>query len=124
MANSPSVSIRIPPETLKRIDRLAQELYPSRRVGKHPNRSQLILQAIDQFLEEHESSCVNALDDEQPGNLEIQKAQDEEFDDTLVIQKIQQYPQYIEPPIREYIDWWFDYFSYMKKFTDVWFSAK
>ncbi|MBE9167060.1 CopG family transcriptional regulator [Pleurocapsales cyanobacterium LEGE 06147] len=126
MANSPSVSIRIPPETLKRIDRLAQKLYPSRRVGKHPNRSQLILHAIEQFLEEHESSFADTLDDEQPGELEIKKAQDEEFDDTAVavIQEIQHYPQYIKSPVREYIYWWFDYFSYMKQFTDAWFSAK
>jgi metal-responsive CopG/Arc/MetJ family transcriptional regulator len=121
MANSPSVSIRIPPETLKRIDRLAQELYPSRRVGKHPNRSQLILDAIDRFLEEHESSGANTLDDEQLGERQID---DEQFEDEAITQAIQQYPQYIEPSIREYIDWWFDYFSYMKKLTDVLFSAK
>jgi predicted DNA-binding protein len=36
MANSPLVSVRIPPEMLERIDRLAQELYPSRRAGKIP----------------------------------------------------------------------------------------
>ncbi len=121
MANSPSVSIRIPPETLKRIDRLAQELYPSLRAGKHPNRSQLILHAIERFLEEHESSCANTLVDQQ---LDEQQINDEQFDEEGITQAIQQYPQYIEPPIREYIDWWFDYFSYMKKFTDVWFSTK
>lgn len=124
MANSPSVSIRIPPETLKRIDRLAQKLYPSRRVGKHPNRSQLILHAIEQLLEEHESSFTDTLDDEQPDELELQKTEDEELDDTAVIQEIQKYPKYIKSPIREYIYWWFDYFSYIKQFTDAWFSAK
>ncbi len=55
MANSPPVSIRIQPETLERIDRLARELYPSRRAGKSPNRSQVILDAIEQFLAQHES---------------------------------------------------------------------
>lgn len=121
MANSPSVSIRIPPETLKRIDRLAQELYPSPRVGKPPNRSQLILHAIDRFLEEHESSYANTLDSQQ---LDVKQNDDEQFNDELVIQTIQKYPQYVEPSIREYIDWWFDYFAYMKKLTDVWFSTK
>jgi predicted DNA-binding protein len=54
MANSPLVSIRIPPETLERIDQLALKLYPARRTGKKPNRSQVILEAIEQFLAQHE----------------------------------------------------------------------
>ncbi len=54
MANSPLVSIRIPPETLDRIDQLAERLYPSRRMGKKPNRSQVILDAIEQFLAQAE----------------------------------------------------------------------
>ncbi|NWF59458.1 MAG: CopG family transcriptional regulator [Fischerella sp.] len=122
MANSPQVSIRIPPETLKRIDLLAQKLYPSRRAGKNPNRSQVILDAIAQYLEQHESSYTST--------LEI----DEQLDEQPIKKVFQQYPkdielatqhsQDIEPPIREYIDWWFDYFSYMKKLTDIWFGAK
>lgn len=54
MANSPLISIRIPPETLARIDQLAQKRYPSRRTGKKPNRSQVILDAIEQFLDQYE----------------------------------------------------------------------
>lgn len=54
MANSPLISIRIPPETLERIDQLAQKRYPARRPGKKPNRSQVILDAIEQFLDQYE----------------------------------------------------------------------
>jgi metal-responsive CopG/Arc/MetJ family transcriptional regulator len=122
MANSPSVSIRIPPETLKRIDRMAQKLYPSRQAGKHPNRSQLILQAIEQFLEEQESSCDNNLEKELDGAGTA--PHEHQTEEQAIIQTFKQSPQYIEPPIREYINWWFDYFSYMKNLTDVWFSAK
>lgn len=63
MANSPLISIRIPPETLERIDQLAQKRYPSRRTGKKPNRSQVILDAIEQFLDQYEleeSGLINA----------------------------------------------------------------
>ncbi len=121
MANSPSVSIRIPPETLKRVDRMAQKLYPSRQAGKPPNRSQLILQAIDHFLAEQESSYADNLEEPQLGDSQINEQQ---LDDQAITQTFQQSPQYIEPPIREYINWWFDYFSYMKNFTDAWFSVK
>ncbi|ARV61057.1 hypothetical protein BZZ01_22720 [Nostocales cyanobacterium HT-58-2] len=123
MANSPLVSIRIPPETLKRVDGLAQKLYPARRVGKNPNRSQVILDAIAQFLEQHESSCTSTLEiDEQLDEQPI-KALDTQRDNESINNEPQQYPNNLEPPIREYIDWWFDYFSYMKKFTNIWFGA-
>ncbi len=62
MANSPLISIRIPPETLARIDQLAQKRYPSRRTGKKPNRSQVILDAIEQFLDQHESQEALVVD--------------------------------------------------------------
>ncbi|WP_026732736.1 CopG family ribbon-helix-helix protein [Fischerella sp. PCC 9605] len=147
MANSPQVSIRIPPETLKRIDLLAQKLYPSRRAGKNPNRSQVILDAIAQYLEQHESSYTSTLEideqlDDKPINKVLQHYPsytstleiDEQLDDKPINKVLQHYPkdielatQYskdIEPPMREYIDWWFDYFSYMKKLTDIWFGAK
>lgn len=52
MANSPLISLRIPPDTLERIDQLAQKRYPARRSGKKPNRSQVILDAIEQFLDQ------------------------------------------------------------------------
>ena len=150
MANSPLVSIRIPPEILQRIDQLAQKLYPSRRAGKNPNRSQVILDAIVQFLEQHESSEVNnpsskVQPDEQPIDLvfqyepidheQINKAiqQYSIINDEQINQVLQQQSKYpipqtcsksMEPPIREYIDLWFTYFSYMKKLTDVWFRSK
>ncbi len=52
MTNSPLISLRIPPDTLERIDQLAQKRYPARRSGKKPNRSQVILDAIEQFLDQ------------------------------------------------------------------------
>lgn len=64
MANSPLISIRIPPETLERIDQLAQQRYPSRRTGKKPNRSQVILDAIEQFLDQYELSESTLTDGE------------------------------------------------------------
>lgn len=68
MANSPLISIRIPPETLARIDELAQKRYPSRRTGKKPNRSQVILDAIEQFLGQYE------LQESTPANTEFNPA--------------------------------------------------
>lgn len=87
MANSPLVSIRIPPETLERIDQIAQKLYPSRRTGKNPNRSQVILDAIEQFLEQKESDTVNN------SNIEEQ-----------VNKALQQYQKQMEKQIKKYID--------------------
>lgn len=132
MANSPLVSIRIPPETLERIDQLAQKLYPPRRAGKTPNRSQVILDAINQFLEQHEINEVGSPDTaKQSDEQQLQDAiQIEPVDDQQNQTVLQSYPQPIpehqadEPLVREYIDWWFDYFSYMKKFSDTWFKSK
>ncbi|MGK7875733.1 MAG: CopG family ribbon-helix-helix protein [Xenococcaceae cyanobacterium] len=87
MANSPLVSIRIPPETLERIDKLAQKFYPSRRAGRSPNRSQVILDAIDQFLKQQESSDANI------PNIEEQ-----------ITKVLQEYHQQIEKQIKQYID--------------------
>lgn len=137
MANSPLVSIRIPPETLERIDRLAQKLYPSRRVGRNPNRSQVILAAIDQFLAQHESEYANVLPLDptvvmeplnflpQPeSELRNVTPMDEAIGDRPPIPALPPGSRALEPSMREYIDWWFDYFSYMKKLTNVWFKAK
>jgi metal-responsive CopG/Arc/MetJ family transcriptional regulator len=87
MANSPLVSLRIPAETLEKIDNLAQTLYPARRSGKNPNRSQLILDAIEQFLEQKETARANS------DNIEEQ-----------ISQTLQQYQKHIENQIKEYID--------------------
>ncbi len=71
MANSPLISIRIPPETLARIDQLAQKRYPPRRTGKKANRSQVILDAIEQFLDQYElqESIVAEVTTEVDSNL-------------------------------------------------------
>jgi hypothetical protein len=124
MANSPLVSIRIPPETLARIDQLAQKLYPPRRVGKTPNRSQVILDAINQFLEQHDG-----LHSDRPSMYDTLPV--ESFSHEPDGNQPQAYPESVpgapaqsEPPSPEYIDWWFNYFSYMKKLSDTWFKAK
>lgn len=88
MANSPLVSIRIPTETLERLDDLAQKLYPSRRRGKNPNRSQVILDAIEQYLAQQESET------------EVNESSLEE----QVNQILQQYHKHLEQSIKEYID--------------------
>lgn len=87
MANSPLVSIRIPDETLKRLDNIAQKLHPSRRTGKNPNRSQVILDAIEQFIIQQESELSQQI------NIEEQ-----------VNQVLEQYQRYLEQRIQEYID--------------------
>ena len=87
MANSPLVSLRIPPETLERIDRLAQKLYPSRRTGRNPNRSQVILDAIEQFLAQNGSDNVNNVNVEEQINTALQ-----------------QYQKQMEKQIKKYID--------------------
>jgi hypothetical protein len=144
MANSPLVSIRIPPETLKRVDKLAQKLYPPRRAGRQPNRSQVILDAIEQFLMQHESGFARLLNVEpeivdqpihflvhqqveetvKPGNDAEVDVLDIPIDMEKMSEVIRQNPKPMEPSVREYIDWWFDYFSYLKKLRDVWFDAK
>jgi Arc/MetJ-type ribon-helix-helix transcriptional regulator len=141
MANSPLVSVRIPPETLERVDRLAQKLYPPRRAGRQPNRSQVILDAIEQFLTQHESGFARLLNvnpeivdqpihflvhqkSEEMTNLDTDVQIDAQIDMEKMSEAIRQNPKRIEPSVREYIDWWFDYFSYLKKLKDVWFDAK
>jgi hypothetical protein len=141
MANSPLVSVRIPPETLERVDRLAQKLYPPRRAGRQPNRSQVILDAIEQFLTQHESGFARLLNvnpeivdqpihflvhqkSEEMANLDTDVQIDAQIDMEKMSEAIRQNPKRIEPSVREYIDWWFDYFSYLKKLKDVWFDAK
>ncbi len=141
MANSPLVSVRIPLETLERIDLLAQKLYPSRRIGKKPNRSQVILDAIEQFLAQQESISVLSPDfvhdferqgEDQTMAFLVNKETDlanrlsmnEKIDDRLLAKIIQENPTYLEPSIRDYIDWWLDYFLYMKRFTNVWLRTK
>ena len=128
MANSPLVSIRIPPETLERIDRLAQKLYPPRRVGKPPNRSQVILDAIHQFLEQHEvpQSEHGQLHEQLYNTLPIEPVAYEQDNNPPqpYPEALPDYPDQTNPPTREYIDWWFNYFSYMKKFSDTWFKSK
>lgn len=49
MAESKVVSIRVPQELLNAVDQLAAVRYPSRR-GKEPNRSQLILDALESYV--------------------------------------------------------------------------
>ncbi len=95
MAKSPLVSIRIPPEILERIDKLAQKLYPSRRAGRNPNRSQLILDAIDQFLKQQESGNANVPNTEE----QIKKA-------------LLQYHEQMEKQIKQYIDDKFAAYAY------------
>lgn len=51
MAESKVVSIRVPQDLLDAIDRLAAKRYPSRRPDGDPNRSQLILDALEAFVE-------------------------------------------------------------------------
>jgi predicted DNA-binding protein len=124
MANSPLVSIRIPPETLARIDQLAQKLYPPRREGKTPNRSQVILDAINQFLEQHELMQLSS--EQMYDTLNIEPVDNKQDNDRLESypEPLPEYPRPVNPPTREYIDWWFNYFSYMKKFSDTWFKTK
>lgn len=133
MANSPLVSVRIPPETLERIDQLAQKLYPPRRVGKAPNRSQVILDAIHLFLEQHETDCVSPIESEPEIKREPEQGETipESIDEELIKNVPLEYPEYLpiyskysEPSVRRYIDWWLDYFTYIKKVSDNWLDPK
>lgn len=60
MAESKVVSIRIPQDLLKGIDRLAAERYPSRRPDGDPNRSQLILDALAAYVENPDYTVNNS----------------------------------------------------------------
>ncbi|MGI0485165.1 CopG family ribbon-helix-helix protein [Pantanalinema rosaneae CENA516] len=124
MANSPLVSIRIPPETLARIDQLAQKLYPPRREGKTPNRSQVILDAINQFLAQHEAIPMSHEQMYDTLRIESVDHEEKEHQPPCHPESLPDYPSQVNPPTREYIDWWFNYFSYMKKFSDTWFKTK
>jgi predicted transcriptional regulator len=92
MTKSPLVSIRIPPETLERIDALAQQLHPSRRVGRNPNRSQVILDAIEQFLMQHEIQ-------QESGESNAPDIIDERINTAFL-----RYQKHIERQIKDYID--------------------
>jgi metal-responsive CopG/Arc/MetJ family transcriptional regulator len=93
MTKSPLVSIRIPPETLERIDRLAQQLYPSRRVGRSPNRSQVILDAIEQLLVQHEIQQHESGEGGAPDII-----------DERINKALQRYQKHLERQIKDYID--------------------
>ena len=95
MANSPLVSIRIPPETLRQLDELAEKLYPSRKRGGKPNRSQVILDAIAQFLNQQKLPQKEHIDVEEK-----------------VHQVLQQYEKYLEKQIKSYIDEKFVAYAY------------
>lgn len=58
MAESKVVSIRIPQDLLDAVDQLAALRYPSRRGGE-PNRSQLILDALETYVANSDDSVVN-----------------------------------------------------------------
>jgi metal-responsive CopG/Arc/MetJ family transcriptional regulator len=87
MPNSPLVSVRIPPEILERLDQLAQQLYPPRRPGGNANRSQVILDAIEQFLQQYDS----------PTELEIHV-------EDHIEQVLKEYQKQLEKEIQEYIN--------------------
>lgn len=87
MASSPLVSMRIPVETLERLDRVAQALYPPRRSGKGPNRSQAILDAIEQFLDQQEAK---------PASVPLLEEE--------MAQILKEYKKQLEQQIQEYID--------------------
>ncbi len=136
MANSPLVSIRVPPEILSRIDQLAEKLYPPRRAGKMPNRSQVILDAIDLFLKQHETIepepfSITGMDEPSqdeftPSGLPA-KAIDPACQEASLSYPTDYLPihsSYSEPLIRQYIDWWFDYFSYIRKLSDGWIDPE
>jgi predicted transcriptional regulator len=121
MANSPLVSIRIPPETLARLDQLAQELYPARRAGRNPNRSQVILDAIDQFLKQHEAET--AIDSREPESITPVPHPELLADEIISPEAFDlQQSNLMKPSMREYIDWWSNYLSYLKKVTNLWFG--
>lgn len=133
MANSPLVSVRIPPEMLERLDQLAQKLYPPRRAGKAPNRSQVILDAINLFLEQHETDLVSAIEPAQEIKSELAQGEaiTESIDEEFIKNVPLEYPEYLsiyskysDPSVRRYIDWWLDYFTYLKKISDNWLDPK
>jgi metal-responsive CopG/Arc/MetJ family transcriptional regulator len=95
MANSPLVSIRIPEETLRQLDELAEKLYPSRKRGGKSNRSQVILDAIAQFLNQQE------LQEKEQLNIEEK-----------VNQVLEQYEKHLEKQIKSYIDEKFVAYAY------------
>lgn len=59
MAESKVVSIRVPQDLLEAIDQLAAERYPSRRTGSDPNRSQLILDALEAYVKHPDDTVSN-----------------------------------------------------------------
>jgi metal-responsive CopG/Arc/MetJ family transcriptional regulator len=63
MLDSRVVSVRVHQELLSIIDRLAAIKYPSRR-GKEPSRSQLILDAIEHYIEHFDSTASNSSTEE------------------------------------------------------------
>lgn len=86
MANSPLVSIRIPRETLERLDQLAEKLYPPRRPGGNANRSQVILDAIEKLLQEFDEDSETDIQVEEHLEVilkEYQKRLEQEIHDYI-----------------------------------------
>lgn len=77
MANSPLVSIRIPPEILSQLDELAEQLYPPRKAKGKANRSQIILDAIAYFLEQKKPLNEEELELEEKIKQILEKYQDD-----------------------------------------------
>lgn len=66
--DSQVISLRIPDRLLEKIDRVAQERYPQKN-DKRPNRSQVILDAIERLGESEKSDKYSQLE-ERIKNLE------------------------------------------------------
>lgn len=95
MANSPLVSLRIPEETLEKLDNLAEKLYPSRKINGKPNRSQVILDAIAHFIVEQES------------NNHYSDQIEEKMNQVLI-----EYQKHLEKEVKSYIDEKFVAYAY------------
>ena len=98
MPDSKAISVRIPSQLLDSLDVIAEKDYRARSDGK-PNRSQVMLDALEAYIEQRESENTSSDDvDTAVSKDELEDALDSERKDMEQIMYIE-IRQAIKPPL-------------------------
>ena len=98
MPDSKAISVRIPSQLLESLDAIAEKDYRARSDGK-PNRSQVMLDALEAYIEQRESENTSSDDvDTAVSKEELEDALDSERKDMEQIMYIE-IRKAIKPPL-------------------------
>ena len=98
MPDSKAISVRIPSQLLNSLDAIAEKDYRARSDGK-PNRSQVMLDALEAYIEQRESENTSSDDvDTAISKEELEEALDSERKDIEQIMYIE-IRKAIKPPL-------------------------